>query len=150
MKYHRVAPAALATAVGFCALFVLSGCGNSPPAHPPPTDQAVIAEFQTISPPAGSTVSRGISTKAKLGATLVSSRYLSSLAQKKVAAEYAEVLAKRGWTRLKKFGNGTHWGESYCKGSLMASLEFLDTPPDAASAFEFGLSWSVVTENECS
>lgn len=58
---------------------------------------------------------------------------------------YRKEFKENGWEPEKKFSNGTNWGETFCKDTLMAQLELL---PLSARGMEYQIS--VYTEGKTS
>jgi hypothetical protein len=114
-----------------------------------PSDDAVKAEYLRISPPAGTQTERAYEVHSKHGAISVTNRHLARISAASVLGEYRKVLTQNGWRYRADFSDGRHWGEDYCKGNLLASVEIMKDQGQQAE-YVFSVSWSGVSERECS
>lgn len=113
-----------------------------------PSD-VVKAEYLRISPPAGTETEKAYEVRSKHGAISVTNRHVARISADGVLAEYRKLLTQSGWRYRTGFSDGRHWGEDYCKGNLLASVEIMKAQGQQAE-YVFSVSWSGVSERECS
>lgn len=107
-------------------------------------------EFQKIHPPKGVRPARDIEVRAKTTAALVAQTYFAQNSIGAVLQHYRGQLSKNGWIYRGRFGDGKSWGEDYCKGDFLASLEVLADGDESGWRYDFSVSWSGVSLKECS
>lgn len=120
---------------------------RSPPATQP-SGMDLRAEFRKISAPPGANADHDPEIHSKTGAVLVRNKYLIRSSTASVLAHYRTELTRNGWVYRQNFRGGVHWGEDYCKGKLLASVEFPGNETPNVS-FSFAISWSGVSVREC-
>jgi hypothetical protein len=86
----------------------------------------------------------------KYGVTSVSGRYAASERDEEILKHYRNALTNEGW-RLQTSvrGGGDHFGESYCKSKLLATVELLNSGPPTAREYAFSISWGEISERKC-
>jgi len=137
-----IVAALLAAALVFWATW------NSGPT-PQPSLSEVSAEFsRIIPPPAAKPAAPEHEAKTKVGAVLVSSRYLITDSFESVRRYYRDELPKEGWRLRRAIASRGNWIDVYCKGPLQASVESI-SQDQSTDLFAFSISWSGVSLHEC-
>jgi hypothetical protein len=119
--------------------------------RPQPTEhwsaEAIRSEYQKIRQPAGVNAVGAPDVVSKYGVNAVSARYDASKTDVSVLPHYRTELTGNGWNYLGDFHAGEHWGESYCKGKLLARVELFDA--QGRGGYAFSMSWGEVSERQC-
>ena len=117
-------------------------------ARPQPSDEEITSEYLSVSPPSGTHAGKAYEVHSKHGAVSVTNRHAASISADSVLREYREVLLQHGWKYRMSFSDGRRWGDDYCKGNLLASVEIMKRQGQEAE-YVFSVSWSGVSEREC-
>ena len=134
-------------AIAVVALVACASCTRTEPAKRWSLDE-IRSEFSKV--PAPDTARSGeLATVKKYGITSVSARYAASESGDDIVTHYRHALVGAGWTYLGDIYRGDHFGESYCKNKLLASVEILSGDRPSACAYSFSISWGEISENRC-
>jgi hypothetical protein len=104
--------------------------------------KSIRVEYERIRPPTGSHALGSVDTLEKYGATTISGRYETPDID--ALPYYQSELVASGWSYLRDLQGGGHWGKSFCKDKLLASVEMLNP-----RQYAFSISWNEISENAC-
>lgn len=130
-----------------CIVVVLWANLERGPSAPQPSLAEVSAEFSSVAPPSGAKVLEPEAT-TKVGAVLVSSRYVIGDSFDSVRRYYRDQLPKGGWRFRRALASRGNSIDLYCKGALQASVELI-SQDQSTDLFAFSISWSGVSLHEC-
>lgn len=86
----------------------------------------------------------------KYGVTSMNGRYSANERDEAILGHYRNALINEGWQLLTTFrGGDDHFGESFCKSKLLATIELLNAGPPTAREYAFSISWGEISERKC-
>ena len=90
------------------------------------------SEFIKAKNPPGARLTEDVRTLKKFGVTSVSARYAVNEPDAVILEHYRNRLGHNGWRFVSTVKGGDHFGESYCKNKLLATVELLNSGPPSA------------------
>jgi hypothetical protein len=139
--------------IGLMMVIVLAcaSCARSDPARHWSLDE-IRSEFSTVKTPGSARPTEEVSVVKKYGVTSVSGRYAANGPDEEILSHYRTALRSDGWqlvSTVRTVNGGGHFGDSYCKNKLLATVEILNAGPAAARGYAFSISWGEISEKKC-
>ena len=136
------------TTLLFAVLLACVSCARFDPARRWSLDE-VRAEFSKVKAPESARPIESTHLLKKYGTTTVSGRYAANESDEEVLKHYRTALLNNGWQFRSNVRFGDHFGESYCKTKLLATVELLNAGPPGAREYAFSVNWGEISEKKC-
>jgi hypothetical protein len=138
---------------GLMMLVLLAGasCARTDPARHWSLDE-IRSEFSNVKTPGSARPTEEVRVVKKYGATSVSGRYAANGPDEEILSHYRTALQSDGWqfvSTVRTVNGVGHFGESYCKNKLLATVELLNAGPATARGYAFSISWGEISEKKC-
>jgi hypothetical protein len=132
-------------------LVACASCARSDPARHWSLDE-IRSEFSNVKTPGSARPTEEVRVVKKYGVTSVSGRYAANGPDEEILRHYRTALQSDGWqfvSTVRTVNGGGHFGESYCKNKLLATVELLNAGPATARGYAFAISWGEISEKKC-